>query len=80
MGSVEACWVCCTGHIHRQDHHVDEQGVQHFALPALLEAPPDTEGCHGIVTIDDKSLHMQGYGDMASNGSDLPRPAAPAAV
>jgi hypothetical protein len=60
------------GHVHRQDYHVDHHGIQHFALPALLEAPKDADGCHGIVTVTEEALHMQGFGDMASHGAQLP--------
>lgn len=67
------------GHIHRQDYHVDEHGVQHFALPALLEAPKDVVGCHGVVTVTEEGLSMKGFGAMTStHGAPLPRVGAAA--
>lgn len=49
-----------------QGYHRDEAGIQHFCLPALLETPPEVEGCHGVVTLGDEGLTLQGFGAMES--------------
>ena len=49
-----------------QSHHQDEAGIHHFCLPALLETPREVQGCHGIVTLGDQGLMLQGFGAMDS--------------
>lgn len=63
-------WQCnikwCAGHVHKQGKHTDERGVHHHVMPALVETPPEVGACHGIVTVLEHGLKLQGFGSMES--------------
>ena len=50
---------------------MDDHGVMHFALPALLETPLDVHGCHGVVTVSERGVALEGFGDMMSCGAEF---------
>jgi hypothetical protein len=40
--------------------------VHHHVMPALVETPPEMGACHGIVTVLENGLELQGFGSMES--------------
>ena len=67
------------GHTHKDDHHVDEHGIHHRVVGAVLEAPPGTDA-YGDVEVYDDRLVLRGAGVVASTEMRFREASAPVAA
>ena len=69
VGSFKQSWCCCTswkGKCCLQDGYaVDEWGIHHRVLNAVVETKPGT-ACHGIMDVYTDRLELRGAGAMVS--------------
>ncbi|CAL8470374.1 g9916 [Coccomyxa elongata] len=68
---LQACWqagnvvATFSGHAHEDGYAVDEHGVHHRVLSAVVETAPGRD-CFGIISVFPDRLELQGYDRLAS--------------
>mmetsp|Transcript_38934 Transcript_38934/g.98585 ORF Transcript_38934/g.98585 Transcript_38934/m.98585 type:complete len:361 (+) Transcript_38934:202-1284(+) len=49
------------GHVHKDFHHCDANGVHHRVLKGIIETPPDQD-CHAVVDVYEDRIELLGCG------------------